>query len=168
MPYSEHDPALDLAFARDVDLPPEAIWAAWTQPDLLIPWFCPRPWLTIACDIDLRPGGHFKTVMRSPQGQDFPNVGCYLEVLPEQRLVWTNAMAPGFRPLPHAVHAGSFAFTGIISLSPQADGTRYHARVLHGSPEDCQRHAAMGFEEGWGRALDQLVDFMKSRAPAAG
>lgn len=160
----EHNPALDLSFERFVDLPPETLWAAWTQPELLIPWFSPRPWATIACEIDLRPGGIFSTVMRSPEGQEFPGVGCYLEVLPNRRLAWTNALAPGFRPVPASEVAGFFFFTGIVTFTPEGSGTRYGARVVHGTPEDCQKHVAMGFEQGWGKALDQLVEFMKSRA----
>lgn len=165
MKTHDHDPARDLSFERFVGLPTEAIWAAWTQPDLLIPWFCPRPWSTVACEIDLRPGGVFRTVMRSPEGQEFPNLGCYLEVVPNRRLVWTNALAPGFRPVPPGAVEGFFFFTGIVELSPQGSGTLYGARVKHGTPEDCQRHAAMGFEEGWGKALDQLIEFVKSWRP---
>ena len=160
----EHNPALDLSFERFVDLPPETLWAAWTQPELLMPWFCLRPWATIACEIDLRPGGIFSTVMRSPEGQEFPGIGCYLEVLPNRRLAWTNALAPAFRPVPASEVAGFFFFTGIVTFTPQGSGTLYGARVVHGTPEDCQKHAAMGFEQGWGKALDQLVEFMKSRA----
>jgi uncharacterized protein YndB with AHSA1/START domain len=163
MTTRDHDTKLDLSFERHVDLPAEALWAAWTQPELLMPWFCPRPWTTVACEIDLRPGGTFNTTMRSPEGQDFPNRGCYLEVVPNRRLVWTNALAAGFRPVPVAAVEGFFLFTGIISLTPQGGGTLYQARVLHGTPEDRQKHAAMGFQEGWGKALDQLIEFMKSR-----
>ncbi|MDQ5915375.1 MAG: hypothetical protein QG584_1266, partial [Pseudomonadota bacterium] len=118
----------------------------------------------IACEIDLRPGGIFSTVMRSPEGQEFPGIGCYLEVLPNRRLAWTNALAPAFRPVPASEVAGFFFFTGIVTFTPQGSGTLYGARVVHGTPEDCQKHAAMGFEQGWGKALDQLVEFMKSRA----
>lgn len=159
----DHDPSRDLSFERFVDLTAEAIWAAWTQPELLMPWFCPRPWTTIACRIELRPGGEFHTLMRSPEGQEFPNSGCYLEVVPNRRLVWTNALAPGFRPVPAGAMADFFFFTGIVTMTPQDGGTLYGARVVHGTPEDCQRHAAMGFEDGWGKALDQLIEFMKTR-----
>lgn len=160
--HAEHDPTRDLSFERTVALPPAAIWAAWTQPEQLMPWFCPRPWTTVACEIDLRPGGLFRTVMRSPEGQEFANVGCYLEVVPERRLVWTNALAPGFRPVPASAGEGFFFFTAIVSLAPQGAGTRYGARVVHATPEDRQRHAAMGFEAGWGKALEQLVEFVKA------
>lgn len=159
----DHDPALDLSFERQVDLPPETLWAAWTQPELLMPWFCPRPWTTVACEIDLRPGGLFKTVMRSPKGEEFPNLGSYLEIIPNRRLVWTNALAPGFRPAPSTTAANFFFFTAMISLTPREGGTHYQVRVLHGTAEDRRKHAEMGFEEGWGKALDQLVEWMKSR-----
>lgn len=159
---SDHDPTRDLSFERLVDLPPDEIWAAWTQPARLMPWFCPRPWRTIDCEIDLRPGGVFRTVMESPAGERFPNAGCYLHVEPNRRLAWTNALAPGFRPAPAAEIEHFFHFTGIITLTPRDRGTLYQARVLHGTAEDCRKHAAMGFEEGWGKALDQLVEFVRS------
>lgn len=160
---TDHDPIRDLSFERYVELPPAAIWAAWTQPEQLMPWFCPRPWTTVACEIDLRPGGLFRTVMRSPEGQEFPNLGCYLEVVPERRLVWTNALAPGFRPVAASAVESFFFFTGFLTLAAQGSGTLYGARVVHATPEDCRRHAAMGFEAGWGKALDQLIEFVQSR-----
>jgi len=157
------DPTHDLAFERRVDLPAETLWAAWTQPELLKPWFCPRPWTTVACEIDLRPGGIFSTVMRSPEGGEFPSIGCYLDVVPNRRLVWTNALGPGFRPVPASGIDGFFFFTGIVSFTPDGDGTRYRACVVHGTPEDCRKHADMGFTAGWNQALDQLIAFMATR-----
>jgi uncharacterized protein YndB with AHSA1/START domain len=75
------DPRLDLLLERVVDVPPELVWAAWTVPEHVKKWFTPAPWTTVDCEIDLRPGGIFRFVMRSPEGQEFPNVGCYLEVV---------------------------------------------------------------------------------------
>lgn len=48
--------------------------------------------------MDLRPGGIFRTVMRSPEGREFVNPGCFLEVVENERLVWTNALEAGFGP----------------------------------------------------------------------
>ena len=92
------DPKLDLVLERVVDVPPNLVWAAWTRPDYVKKWFTPAPWQTIDCEIDLRPGGIFCTVMRSPEGQDFPNTGCYLEVIENEKLVWTAALTAGYRP----------------------------------------------------------------------
>lgn len=156
---------LDLSFERIVDVPKELIWKAWTQPELIMQWFTPEPWKTIDCQIDLRPGGEFRTVMRSPEGHEFPNTGCYLEVCPNEKLVWTNALAPGFRPIASADtpadKIGGFHFTAIINLSTHANGTKYVATVIHANEKDCKTHAAMGFQEGWGIALDQMIALIK-------
>ncbi|CAA9892839.1 hypothetical protein METHB2_840005 [Candidatus Methylobacter favarea] len=92
------DPELDLMFERVVEVPRELVWEAWTTPEKLKPWFCPLPWLTIDCEIDLRPGGIFRTVMQSPEGQNFPNAGCYLEVIQMKNwfglTLWNQASAP--------------------------------------------------------------------------
>jgi len=72
-------PDLDLVLEREVDVRPELVWRAWTEPEHLMPWFTPAPWRTVACEIDLRRGGAFRTTMRSLEGQDYPNVGCYLD-----------------------------------------------------------------------------------------
>jgi uncharacterized protein YndB with AHSA1/START domain len=149
------DPRLDLVLERVVDVPPELVWAAWTRPEHLVAWFTPAPWTTVDCEIDLRPGGIFRTVMRSPEGEDHTNVGCYLEVIVNERLVWSDALGPGWRP------AASPFMTGVIVLEPHASGTRYTAIALHRDEATRERHEAMGFHEGWGKALDQLVAYMK-------
>ena len=158
-PADIFNPELDLTFERIVAVPKELVWKAWTQPEHLMPWFCPLPWKTIECEIDLRPGGRFFTLMQSPEGATFPNTGCYLEVIDNRRLTWTNAVTPGFRPA--SVPAGGFAMTAFIELANHAGGTRYTATVLHENKEAHDQHVAMGFEQGWGKALDQLVAMVK-------
>ena len=98
----QRDANLDLSFERIVNVPRSLVWRAWTEPELLLPWFCPLPWKTIDCEIDLRPGGIFRTTMQSPEGENYPNFGCYLEIIDQTKLVWTNALLPGFRPSPHS------------------------------------------------------------------
>lgn len=160
------DPRLDLRLQRVVDVPRPLVWRAWTEPEHLMPWFCPRPWTVVDCEIDLRAGGLFRTTMQSPEGQRFPNVGCYLEVVPGERLAWTNAMAPGFRPAGLAQVGGNedahFLFTAVIELADEGTGTRYTATCLHADEAGRNRHAAMGFEAGWNAALDQLVAMIKT------
>ena len=162
------DPQRDLYFERDIDILPSAVWRGWTEPDLLMRWFCPRPWSVVACEIDLRPGGVFSTTMQSPEGQCLaPMVGCYLLVEPDKRLVWTNALGPDFRPSPDAEeHAPEgppqFKFVADLRFEASPSGTRYRACVRHANATSRDVHAAMGFEQGWGMALDQLVELVKS------
>lgn len=162
------NPELDLMLERVVDVPQELLWEAWTTPEKLLPWFCPLPWKTIACEIDLRPGGLFHTVMQSPEGQTFPSDSCYLEVIPNAKLVWTNALEPGFRlakrPEASPGHeCAEFLMTATISLEPHANGTKYTAFVQHANAEARIKHEKMGFKEGWGACLDQLVAIIKSK-----
>lgn len=155
------DPKLDLVLERIVDVSPELVWMAWTQPEHLKKWFTPAPWTTVDCEIDLRPGGVFRTVMRSPEGKDFPNLGCYLEIIPHQKLVWTDALQAGFRPS-HQESKVQFRFTAVISLEPRGKGTKYTAIAMHTDEESRKKHADMGFQAGWGKALEQLVEHMKN------
>ena len=157
------DPKLDLVLERIVDVPPELVWEVWTTPKHLVHWFVPKPWTTTACEIDLRPGGLFKTIMRSPEGQEFPNVGCYLEVVPQKRLVWTDALQPGFRPALAASSCLPNFMTAIITLEAHGSGTKYTAIALHGDEAGRKKHEEMGFHEGWGTCLDQLVAYIKQR-----
>ena len=70
---------------------PELVWRAWTEPELITQWFTPRPWTTPVAEVDLRPGGRFRTVMRSPEGEENDNTGCFLEIVPNERLVYTDS-----------------------------------------------------------------------------
>lgn len=162
------DPALDLVLERWVDVPPERVWAAWTEPRHIVHWFTPAPYTTPSCDIDLRPGGRFRVVMRSPEGQEMVSEGCYLEVTPGRRLIWTAALAPGYRPAPAPTTATDFPFTAVISIEAQGQGTKYTAIALHRNEEDRAQHEAMGFHDGWGKALDQLVALMREEPQEAG
>jgi uncharacterized protein YndB with AHSA1/START domain len=155
---TDTNPDLDLVLERYVAVPVEKVWAAWTDPALLMQWFTPAPWKTIACEIDLRPGGKFHTVMQSPEGETFPGTGCYLQVDAPRRLVWTSALGPDYRP--NVMRDHDLAFTGILTFEPRGSGTFYTARALHGSAETAKLHADMGFHTGWGAALDQLVALM--------
>lgn len=160
---------LDLTLERFIEVPPRSVWRAYTEPELLKRWFCPTPWKTIDAELDVRPGGIFRTTMQSPEGKEFPNLGCYLETIENQRIVWTNALLPDFRPAPVNAPCGDetveFMFTAKIEMAAHGangtSGTRYRATVSHANEAGCKTHAAMGFEGGWSAALDQLVAMVK-------
>ncbi|WP_433287979.1 SRPBCC family protein [Pseudonocardia sp. CA-142604] len=153
------NPELDLVLERTVDVAPELVWKAWTTPELLKQWFAPKPWTTTACEIDLQPGGRFDTTMRSPEGDEYPSSGCILVVEEGSRLVFTSGLGPGFRPV---IVEGGFPFTAVISMEPAGSGTKYIATAIHADASAKKSHEDMGFVEGWGMALDQLVEVAKS------
>jgi uncharacterized protein YndB with AHSA1/START domain len=149
---------LDLMITRIVDAPRALIWDAWTSPEHLMRWWAPKPWTTPECRIDLRPGGEFYTFMRGPDGAEQDIGGCYLEIVPQERIVFTDTLLAGWRP-----SASPFlSFTAIIALEDHGAGTKFTARVLHKDEADRARHEEMGFNQGWNTALDQLIEIVKT------
>lgn len=155
-PLWKPDPKLDLVLERVIDVPRHLVWEAWTKPEHVCKWFTPAPWTVSECEIDLRPGGIFRTIMCSPDGNKFPNVGCYLEIIPQEKLVWTDALLPGYRPSEKPF------FTAIILLETIGTGTRYTAIGIHRDEAGRKQHEDMGFHNGWGTALNQLVAYAKT------
>lgn len=153
------NPELDLVLQRDIPVPPDAVWRAWTEPELLKQWFTPRPWRTVDAEIDPQPGGVFRTEMAGPNGEaGGGGTGCILQAVPGQRLVWTGALLPGFRPAPDA---GDMVFSAVIDMQAIPGGTRYTATVMHSTKQARDTHDEMGFQAGWGAALDQLVELLQ-------
>lgn len=155
LPTLKIDPKLDLVLERDIDVPPELVWRAWTTPEHLRQWFAPKPWIITACELDVRPGGAINFTMRSPEGQEYPNTQCYLEIKPFERLIITDTMHGGYRPSPNPF------FTAIVDLGRNGSGTRYRAVAIHGNETTRQKHEEMGFHQGWGTVLTQMVDYIK-------
>jgi uncharacterized protein YndB with AHSA1/START domain len=144
------DPRLDLMVERVVHVSPERAWAAWTEPDHVRQWYAPAPGVISECEIDLRPGGVFRFSPRQPDGVENKITCCYLEVVPHRRLVWTDALLPGYRPAPTGF------FTAVMTLEPQGNATLCRTVALHRNEADRNHHADMGFHDGWGTVLDQL------------
>ncbi|CAD6882286.1 Ligand-binding SRPBCC domain protein family [Methylomonas albis] len=153
-PTEEAPEARELVLTRLIDSPPEKLFRAWTEAALLMQWFCPKPWTVASAELDVRAGGTSLIVMRSPEGQAFPSQGVYLEVVQNERLVFTDAYTSAWEP-----SAKPF-MTGIITFENAGGKTQYTARALHWSAADRKTHEEMGFYEGWGKATDQLVELV--------
>jgi uncharacterized protein YndB with AHSA1/START domain len=155
------DPKLDLRLERTIDVPPSKVFACWTRNEHLLHWFVPKPWSLASADVEARPGGKFNFVMRSPEGQEMPQQGCMLEVVPVRRLVWSNCLTAGFRPA-----TPDWGFTGVLTFEPSGPGpnggTHYVAVAHHANEETRKKHEGMGFEQGWNAALDQLIAYSKT------
>ena len=146
-----------LSLTRVYDVSPEKVWRAWTEPGLLQQWFVPKPWRISKVDHELRPGGRALVVMQDPEGNEYPNDGVYLEVVPHRKLVTTNAFTPGWQP----ADPQPIKMIAIVTFEPEGEGkTRYTARALHWSAADRETHEKMGFHEGWGICADQLGELL--------
>jgi uncharacterized protein YndB with AHSA1/START domain len=141
----------DLVLTRMIDAPRHEVYRAWTRPDLLLQWFAPLPWTTSSATLDVRPGGASLITMRGPDGNEFPNAGVYLEVVENERLVFTDAYTKAWEP-------SEKPFMTVILTFEDVDGkTRYTACARHWTTADREAHEKMGFHEGWGKCTDQLV-----------
>jgi uncharacterized protein YndB with AHSA1/START domain len=158
---------LDLVLERTLDAPVDLVWKAYTDPNQLKQWFAPKPYEITECELDARPGGIFRIRMVGPDGFDTGHggAGCVLEVVEGRKLAWTSALGPGYRPAEMGEGCESFPMTAIVTLSDAGGGkTLYKAVALHKDAADRDRHAAMGFQDGWGTVAGQLEAFARGLA----
>jgi uncharacterized protein YndB with AHSA1/START domain len=148
----------DLVLTRIYDAPPERLFQAWTDPELMKQWFVPRPWTIARIEGDIRPGGASLVVMKDPEGKEYPNPGQYLEVVPNRKLVFTDAYLGDWKLSPKPF------MTVVLTLEPMPGGkTNYTAYVSHWTAEDCDAHEKMGFHQGWGAVAEQLAEVVERK-----
>jgi uncharacterized protein YndB with AHSA1/START domain len=145
----------DIIVSRFIKAPRRIVWKAWTVPKHLEQWWCPKPMTTTVVGFDLRPGGAFDILMGEPSGATSPITGAFLEIMPEERIVFTTALTHGWRPA-----TTSLPITAIISLTSEGDGTRYVTQVLIKNEEERQKLQEIDFETGWSIGIDQLEELV--------
>jgi uncharacterized protein YndB with AHSA1/START domain len=141
----------DLVLTRIIDAPREKLFKAWTDPELLKQWFAPLPYSTPVAELDVRPGGASLIVMRGPDGTEMPNRGVYLDVVANERLVFTDAFTRAWEPSEKPF------MTVVLTFEANGSGTKYTALVRHWTVADREMHEKMGFHAGWGQCADQLA-----------
>jgi uncharacterized protein YndB with AHSA1/START domain len=150
-PLPSQDTDRDLVLSLVLNAPRENIYRCWTEADLIPKWFAPKPWTTPKAVVDVRPGGGSVITMADEQGNEYPNPGQYLEVVPNERLVFTDAFVGDWQPSEKPF------FTAFIILDDAGEGkTKYTAVARHWTAEDAENHKKMGFHEGWGICAKQL------------
>lgn len=153
------DPKTDFAIERFIDAPARIVWEALTRPEHLKEWYMPRPWGRVArAEMDVRPGGIFSIDIATGDGQEFPNLGCFVEVVPLERLVWTSMLFPGFRP---AVF-DDVPITAVVTMEAAGTGTRYVFTALHRDEADFEKNRESGWQQGTEIAVDQFVEHVMS------
>jgi uncharacterized protein YndB with AHSA1/START domain len=151
-------PELDLTVSRIIKAPRLAVWSAWTDPANFEKWWVPAPEICRVQEMDLQPGGSFRTEI-SHDGVTFdPHItGCFLAFDELERIVFTDALVAGWRP------AESSFVTAVITLQDHADGTEYTATAMHRNMADRDQHEQLGFHDGWGTVTRQLAELVESR-----
>ena len=153
------NPKLDFAIERVIDAPARLVWEALTKPEHLQEWYMPKAWGRVArAEMDVRPGGIFSIDIAVADGPDAPNLGCFLDVVPMQRLVWTSMLFPGYRP---AVF-DDIPITAIVTMESVGAGTRYVFTALHRDENDCAKAKESGWKEGTEIAIEQMVQHIKT------
>jgi uncharacterized protein YndB with AHSA1/START domain len=146
----------DLILCRIIDAPREKVFAAWTSPEKLKQWWAPRPWATPIADYELRSGGNSHIVMEGPNGERFDQPGVFLEVIPNEKIVFTDAYSEAWVP-----REKSFMTAVLTFEDAGADKTKYTAHVFHPTVADRAQHEKMGFHGGWAICADQLEEVAK-------
>ena len=142
----------DLVLTRDFDCAPEKLYCAWTQPELITQWFTLGTWKAAKAELDVRPGGASFITMRGPDGAEFPNRDVYLEVVPNKRLVLTDAYTSAWVPSEQPFMTVTLTFDELPGAR-----TRYTARVSHWTVADREKHEAMSFHQNWPVMTEQLA-----------
>lgn len=153
------NPKTDFVLERFIDAPTHLVWEALTKPEHLEQWYMPRAWGSVShCEMDVRPGGIFSIDIATADGQEVPNLGCFLEVVPMERLVWTSMLFPGYRP---AVF-DDIPITAIITVESVGTGSRYIFTALHRDEADYEKDKASGWQQGTEIAVEQFVEHVLS------
>jgi uncharacterized protein YndB with AHSA1/START domain len=148
------DPKLDFSIERFIDAPTRLVWEALTKPEHLKEWYMPKAWGRVAhAEIDTRPGGVIRIDIAVGDGREVPNLGCILEAIPMERLVWTSMLFPEYRP---AVF-DDIPITAIMTMESVGTGTRYVFTALHRNEADLETNKTSGFYKGTEIAIDQFV-----------
>ena len=157
------NPKTDFVIERFIDAPTRIVWEALTKPEHLKEWYMPKGFGSVArAELELKPGGVF-SIDIAMGDQEFPNLGCILEVVPMQRLAWTSMLFPGFRP---AVF-DDIPVTAIVTMESVGKGTRYVFTALHRDEADFAKNKESGWQQGTEIAVDQFVEHVLAMNSAA-
>jgi uncharacterized protein YndB with AHSA1/START domain len=139
-----------LTLTRVLDAPPALVFKAWTDPALAARWWGPRGFSVLECQIDLRPSGAYRKVMRSPEGTLHRLRGVYREIVTPHRLVLTFAWED---------EQGRLGPETLLTLTlAEQDGGRT-AMTLHQAGFETIS-ARDAHEGGWSSALERLAELV--------
>ena len=144
------DPELDLVLTRELNAPRALLWDCWTKPEHLVNWFVPKPHRVTACTLDVRPGGACNTTF-DVDGMVMENTGVYLEVVPQEKLVFTDTYSVGWKPAPEPFMTAIITFQDLGDGRLQLGGGHRDGRLLdHLRVADAGQHVRDGVTHAHG------------------
>jgi uncharacterized protein YndB with AHSA1/START domain len=151
-----------LEITRIFDAPRELVWQAWTDPQHLMRWWGPQHFTSPACTVDLRVGGKYHFCMRSAEGQDFWNTGVFREIVPPEKLVYTDSFADAAGnvvPASYYGMPGDWAAEMLVTVTFEAQGgktkmTLHHAGLPAGEMSEST-------SVGWNESFDKLAESLR-------
>ncbi|MDB5715512.1 MAG: ATPase [Sphingomonadales bacterium] len=146
-------PMYELSIERHIGASPETVWKVMTE--RTAEWWCPKPWTTEIVELDWRAGGRAAMIMHGPDGETSPIESIVLEVVPNTRFIFTDALSRGWVPQKAFI-------VGLFELTPEDEGTHYRASARHWDEESMKRHEEMGFTNGWAAVADQLAELAEA------
>lgn len=142
-----------VTLTRAFDAPRALVWRAWTDPKMMAQWFGPRHFTIPVCELDVRVGGALRIVMRGPDGTDYPMKGVFSEVVPPQKLVFSNIAVD---------NDGKHLLEGETTVAfTEQSGRTTLTLVTHAvgrAPIAAQMLA--GMEAGWTQSIDKLEELV--------
>lgn len=139
----------EIVLTRVFNAPRSLVFEALTKPELLRRWMGPRGWSLVVSEIDLKVGGKWRSVLRSPDGKDMGMSGVYREIAPPGRLVSTEAFDD---------YPGETLNT--LSLSEENGRTTFTCRILYPSKEIRDMVINSGMEHGAAECYDKLAELL--------
>jgi uncharacterized protein YndB with AHSA1/START domain len=139
----------EIRITRDFNAPRETVWKAWTTPAMLVRWFGCAAFSTIDAEADVLEGGHWRVVMRAPDGTDYPAYGTYTAVCPVAHLAFTHQwekMVAEVNPAHHRTQV-------TVDLFDEGQRTRMEFRQS-GLATEASRDSHIG---GWCDSMDKLA-----------
>ncbi len=140
----------ELQITRILNAPRELVYAAWTEPAHMLQWWGPGMFTNHSCELDVQPGGAWQIVMRGPDGTDYPCRGVYREIVPQEKLVFTNnAFDLQDKPLLEGLTT--------VLLEDHEGKTRLTLTTRARGLVDFAPMMLRGMEPGWNQSLDRLT-----------
>jgi uncharacterized protein YndB with AHSA1/START domain len=149
----------ELVITREFAAPRELVWSVWNEPKHIEKWFGPKGFTTKVKSQDFVTGGKWDYVMIGPDGNEFPFNGVFLEVTPIERVVSTDEF--GEEVQAQNPEMAMPKITSVTTLfEDQGATTRVVIKTLHATPEDKEKHEAMGVVEGWGSSFEKMDEYL--------